>query len=106
MKKTLCILITMALLGTTACSVDISIDTDQKKSDTNIEAKIGSSGGQILDGRWLNSDIIGNVTEDTPAKLKDDFALYVNKDWSVNAEVPDGFASITLSAHKRNTRAV
>ncbi len=77
----------MALLGTTACSVEISIDADQKEANT--------SGGQVLDGRWLNSDIIGNVTEDTPAELKDDFALYVNKEWSLTAELPDGFASIT-----------
>ena len=87
MKRTLCILLTMALLGTTACSVEISIDADQKEANT--------SGGQVLDGRWLNSDIIGNVTEDTPAELKDDFALYVNKEWSLTAELPDGFASIT-----------
>ena len=87
MKRTLCILLTMALLGTTACSVEISIDADQKEAKT--------SGGQVLDGRWLNSDIIGNVTEDTPAELKDDFALYVNKEWSLTAELPDGFASIT-----------
>ena len=87
MKRTLCILLTMALLGTTACSVEISLDADQKEANT--------SGGQVLDGRWLNSDIIGNVTEDTPAELKDDFALYVNKEWTLTAELPDGFASIT-----------
>ena len=87
MKRTLCILLTMALLGTTACSVEISLDADQKEANT--------SGGQVLDGRWLNSDIIGNVTENTPAELKDDFALYVNKEWTLTAELPDGFASIT-----------
>ena len=29
--------------------------------------------GQILDGRWLCSDIQGNVTADTPADVKTDF---------------------------------
>ncbi len=29
MKKTLCILMTVALLGTTACSVDISFDAKE-----------------------------------------------------------------------------
>ena len=77
----------MALLGTTACSVEISLDADQKEANT--------SGGQVLDGRWLNSDIIGNVTGDTPAELKDDFALYVNKEWTLSAKLPDGFASLT-----------
>ena len=107
MKKTLCILLAVALLGTTACSADISFDAGQTETDTNAEAetgteaeteqgeKSGSSDAKILDGRWLNSDIIGNVTEDTPAELKDDFALYVNKEWDLNAELPDGFASIT-----------
>ena len=61
MKKSLCIIITLALLGITACSVDISYGADQK-ADTDVETGAGSSGGRILDGRWLNSDIIGNVT--------------------------------------------
>ena len=42
------------------------------------------------DGRWLCSDIDGSVTADTPAELKDDFHLYVNKDWFVNTPLPDG----------------
>ena len=42
------------------------------------------------DGRWLCSDIDGSVTDDTPAELKDDFHLYVNKDWFVNTPLPDG----------------
>ena len=40
-----------------------------------------ADGGQILDGRWLNSNIEGNVTADTPAELKDNYELYVNKQW-------------------------
>ena len=43
-----------------------------------------------LDGRWLCADIQGNVTEDTPAVLKDDFGLFVNKDWILQAEIPAG----------------
>jgi len=49
-----------------------------------------AEGGAILDGRWLNADIQGNVTEDTPAVLKDDFGLFVNKDWILQAEFPAG----------------
>jgi len=48
---------------------------------------------EIPDGRWLCADIQGNVTEDTPAALKDDFGLYVNKDWILQAEIPDGETS-------------
>ena len=49
-----------------------------------------AEGGAILDGRWLNADIQGNVTEDTPAELKDDFGLFVNKEWILQAEIPAG----------------
>ncbi len=49
-----------------------------------------AEGGAILDGRWLNADIQGNVTEDTPAELKDDFGLFVNKDWILQAQIPAG----------------
>ena len=51
--------------------------------------------GEILDGRWLCSDVQGFVTEDTPAELKDDFALYVNKPWILQAEIPAITSSIT-----------
>lgn len=43
-----------------------------------------------LDGRWLCADIQGNVTENTPAECKDDFGLFVNKDWILQAEIPAG----------------
>ena len=49
-----------------------------------------AEGGVILDGRWLNVDIQGNVTEDTPTVLKDDYGLFVNKDWILQAEIPAG----------------
>lgn len=49
--------------------------------------------GEILDERWLCADIQGNVTADTLAELKDDFGLYVNKEWILQAEIPDGESS-------------
>lgn len=51
--------------------------------------------GEILDGRWLCSDVQGFVTEDTRAELKDDFALFVNKPWILKAEIPSISPSIT-----------
>ena len=39
---------------------------------------------------WLASDIAGNVTEKTETSLKDDFALYVNKDKILEMEIPEG----------------
>lgn len=52
-----------------------------------------AEGAAILDGRWLCADIRGSVTQDTPADLKDDFALYVNKDWILGSVIPDGESS-------------
>ena len=49
----------------------------------------------ILDGRWLCSNIAGNVTEDTPAELKDDFGLYVNKLWLLQAEYTAGVPTVS-----------
>ena len=49
-----------------------------------------AEGGAILDGRWLNADIQGNVSEDTPAELKENFGLFVNKDWILQAKIPAG----------------
>ena len=37
---------------------------------------------------WLYSDLDGNVTSDTPTDLKDDFALYVNKDALLELKIP------------------
>lgn len=51
--------------------------------------------GRILDGRWLCSNIAGNVTEDTPAELKDDFGLYVNKPWILQTEFTAGVPTVS-----------
>lgn len=45
---------------------------------------------ESLDGRWLCPDVEGNVTEETTVSLKDDFGLYVNKDWYLQTQIPDG----------------
>lgn len=42
---------------------------------------------------WLNSCLIGNVTKDTPTDPKQDFHLFVNKDWILDTELPDGYYS-------------
>ena len=40
---------------------------------------------------WLCVDLDGNVTPDTPAELKDNFALYINKDAILGLEIPEGY---------------
>ncbi len=46
---------------------------------------------------WLCSDLEGNVTADTPTNVKDDFALYANKEQILALEIPEGFTSAGTS---------
>lgn len=41
---------------------------------------------------WPDIDLDGVVTPDMPAELKDNFALFVNKDKILNLEIPEGYA--------------
>lgn len=42
---------------------------------------------------WMYIDLIGNVTADTPADLKDNYALWANKDRILSLKVPEGYAT-------------
>ena len=41
---------------------------------------------------WPDIDLDGVVTPDMPAELKDNFALYVNKDKILELEIPEGYS--------------
>lgn len=41
----------------------------------------GAPGG----GKWVDSDVVGTVTESSEIRLQDDFAAAVNQDWILNA---------------------
>ena len=43
---------------------------------------------------WPDIDLEGVVTEDTKASLKDNFALYVNKDAILSLTIPEGYSRI------------
>lgn len=42
---------------------------------------------------WIDSDLKENVTADMTLSPKDDFHLYVNHDWIMNAQIPEGHSS-------------
>ena len=42
---------------------------------------------------WMYIDLIGNVTADTPTDLKDDYALWANKDRILSLKAPEGYAT-------------
>ncbi len=39
---------------------------------------------------WIDSDVKQNVTSDMPVDAKDDFYLFVNRDWAVSTDIPVG----------------
>ncbi len=47
---------------------------------------------------WINSEVMGMVTEETTAEAKDNLYLNVNHDWLVNAKLRSGFSVISLTA--------
>ena len=115
MKKTFCMLLAALLLASVAGSAyavtDPGADTRTigrfgsviriSEDYGNVEDLIafrGAGDGRIPDGRWLNSNLVGNVTEDTPAELKDDFYLHVNKDWFLETQIPEGKTEVGNTA--------
>ncbi len=42
---------------------------------------------------WIDTDLKSNIKEDMELSPKDDFHLYVNYDWLLGAEIPDGRSS-------------
>ncbi len=51
-------------------------------------ANSGGNGVNPAQGnKWLDSDLIGSVTEDTNVRLQDDFAAAANKDWILNSGI-------------------
>ncbi len=47
---------------------------------------------------WINSEVMGMVTEETTAEAKDNLYLNVNHDWLVNAKLRSVFSVISLTA--------
>ena len=45
--------------------------------------------------QWINSSLVDAVDGSTPAELKDDFYLAVNRDWISGAEIPAGYSEFS-----------
>lgn len=55
---------------------------------------------------WVNSNLLGSVSPDTEALPQEDFNVYINKDWIVNAKIPEGSMSInSFSERSAEVRA-
>ncbi|MBO7670624.1 MAG: M13 family metallopeptidase, partial [Oscillospiraceae bacterium] len=78
MKKTLCMLLAVLLLA----SVGAPVLADETGGD-GIDYTTGTP--------WMDTDLEGNVTPDTPTDLKDNFALWANKDRILSMEYLEGY---------------
>ena len=87
MKKTLVLILTVLLIALwmTACSSEDA----RTGSEENPAAEESQDVKDYANGTpWQAIDIDGVVTEDTPVDVKDDFALYVNKDDILSIKLP------------------
>ena len=86
MKKKLALLMSLLLVAlfVTACASEGTVPKDEEAipKDEEVDPKDYAGGTP-----WLDYEIGGVVTADTPADAKDNFALYVNKDALLSLEV-------------------
>ena len=71
----------------------------QKASDVGSTKTFTKQAGQLMDPSvmkpWINSSLLGEVTDEVRADLKDDFFLNVNHDWLRDAKLRPGYSSET-----------
>ena len=78
MKKMLCLLLAVLLLASVGAPV-----LAEGTGEDEIDYTTGTP--------WMDIDLEGNVTPDTPTDLKDNYALWVNKDRILSMEYPEGY---------------
>ena len=81
MKKMLCMLLAVLLLASIGTPALAQFDAESSAEE--IDYTTGTP--------WMNIDLEGNVTPDTPTDLKDNYALWANKDRILNMEIPAGY---------------
>ena len=106
MKKTINILTTSILcLSLISCSAPGNSPTENAAENSSTEtvvevsseAPAAESSSEEIDYTtgtpWMCIDLIGNVTADTPADPKDNYALWANKDRILSFKIPEGYLS-------------
>lgn len=90
MKQTVSCLLVLAMLLSLCVSGMASAFADTAEPETTAEDPMAL---YRTGSPWICSDLEGTITENTPAELKDNFVLYVNRDYYINAEIPEGYSS-------------
>lgn len=102
MQKIIALMLILALLLTGCGSASAPVSTTDAAAETTapaIEETVPETTApdEMAAYRtgypWICSILPGVVTADMETNPKDDFALYVNKDYYVNAVIPEGYTS-------------
>ncbi|MEG0273370.1 MAG: M13 family metallopeptidase [Hydrogenoanaerobacterium sp.] len=96
MKKLISLLlaITLSISAFTGCSgakKEPEAPSAAKSSQSTSESAPKEEAPQ-----WINSNILGSVTEETKVSLKDDFHLAMNKDWLATAKIGEGHSQVSV----------
>lgn len=118
-RKIIALLLACTMLVSTGCSANVAMDENGKVTVDGVsieelakefgvalgeeetadeaateetdeeEASVETGGGSP----WIDADLKSNIKEDMDLSAKDDFYLYVNHDWLLKAELPEGKSS-------------
>ena len=75
-------------------TADQAAETADQETPTEEAVDFSQAAGYVTTGGtpWIDSDLKENVSANTETSLKDDFHLYVNKDWIAGTQLPVGYS--------------
>ncbi|MDO4404740.1 MAG: hypothetical protein Q4C09_06860 [Atopobiaceae bacterium] len=86
MSATLSVALAASIIGCASTANNGGQATDEPEQAETSQAKDYTTGTP-----WQDIDLDGVVTKDTPTDVKDNYALYVNKDKVLDLEIPPGY---------------
>ena len=94
MKKLIAVLLMLCMLCTGFTSIrEENEEAVSDAAETETPAEEETEAIDYTTGTpWLDVDLEGNVTADTPVNLKDNYALAVNKEAILTTEIPEGYS--------------
>ncbi|HIZ80346.1 MAG TPA: hypothetical protein IAA17_11225, partial [Candidatus Lachnoclostridium stercorigallinarum] len=101
-KKRILLIMAAFLLGAAGCAgakteqpaVEETEAVSESEGQANAEGAENEGTPELGNGSpWLDTNLKENIEEGMDPSLKDDFHLYVNYEWLLNNEIPDGYRS-------------
>ncbi len=83
-------------------NADSLTEDSEDYTTSDYDAHYNSLFGEDYIRPWMDADIQGVLEQSGPADVKDDFYAAINRDWIINAKIPDGYSSYdTISERQR-----